>query len=60
MHVQKRAHPPKLIARIIDVVSGELTLPPVIVQAGVAILGADVARPTKGDVSAVNVSRFVR
>ena len=34
VYVQKRAHQPMLMARVTDVVTGKVTLPPIVVLAG--------------------------
>jgi len=51
-------HIPMLMSRITDVVTGKVVLPPITVPAGVAVIGANVPRPTKEDLLAARLTRF--
>ena len=50
---------PMLMSHIIHVVMGKVTLPLITVPTGVAVIGANVATPSKEDLRAAWLNRFV-
>ena len=54
-----QTHMPMLMERVSDVFMRNMKLPSITVPAGVAVLGASVPKPTKEELLASRVSRFV-